>query len=280
MWQGYQLYAGGRYDRVGSTLINPNALASFMGICAIALISARRLVAQRRWRVFAWSVIALAILTLFMSLSRAGMIAFSVGLVLLVASTGKKLTLKKTLTVAVVASVVAFSVYSLVRSYRVQKETAQQGGRQGDSTDIGQAMEDFTRYEAAVFALQEWREHPLFGIGFSTFAAINYEKNGFYITTHDTFLQLLVGTGLIGMILAIYIVKQLWEKLPKQGKILFLPTLGCAAVNSLFGDFLGAIELMTAVALVYILCEHFGEVDDLGSHEIGHLALGNVESKI
>jgi O-antigen ligase len=263
MWQGYQLSASGKYDRVGSTLINPNALASFMSICAIALISARRLVATTRWRLFVWSVVALASLVLFLSLSRAGLIAFSAGLVLLWATAGRKLTLKRAVTVAIVSCVVALSVYTLVRSFRVQKETAQRGGRQEAATEIGQSMEDFTRYEAATFALKQWSEHPLFGIGFSTFAAVNYEKTGFYVTTHDTLLQLLVGTGLVGIALVAYMVKQLWSGIQKQARILFLPTAGCVAVNSLFIDFLGAIEVMAAVSLVYFLCKHFGEADRL-----------------
>jgi O-antigen ligase len=261
IWQGYQLYASGKYDRVGSTLINPNALASFMSICAIALISARRLVATRKWRVFVWSVVALASLTVFLSLSRAGMIAFSAGLVLLWATAGRKLTLKRAVAVAVVSCVVAVSVYTLVRTYRVQQASAQMGERQESSTDIAQSMEDFTRYEAAAFALQEWSEHPLFGIGFSTVATVNYEKTGFYATTHNTLLQLLVGTGLVGIALVAYIVKQLWRGFHKQARILFLPTVGCVAVNSMFGDFFGAIELMAAVSLVYFLCKYFAEAD-------------------
>jgi O-antigen ligase len=255
VWQGYGIRANDGFDRVGSTLINPNALASFMGVCAIALISGRRLLPGRRWKIFVWSVFAIATLALLMSLSRAGLMAFLVGLILTWATKDGKLTLKKTAIVAGISFLVVLSVYTFLRTYRIQQAAAQTGDDIQTHTEIAQSMEDFTRYEAATFSLQQWSEHPLFGIGFETLAAVNYEKNGFYVTTHDTILQLLVGTGLVGVSLISYTFKQLWVGLPKDFRILFSPIGVSVAVNSLFGDFLGAIEMMAAVAIAYQMCK-------------------------
>jgi len=255
VWQGYSIRANDGFERVGSTLINPNFLASFMSVCAITLISGRRLLPSRRWKILIWSVFAIATLALLVSLSRAGLMAFLVGLILIWATKDGKLTLKKTAIVAGISFLVVLSVYTFLRTYRIQQAAAQTGDDIQTHTEIAQSMEDFTRYEAATFSLQQWSEHPLFGIGFETLAAVNYQKNGFYITTHNTILQLLVGTGLVGMFLISYTFKQLWVGLPKDARILFFPIGVSVAVNSLFGDFLGAIEMMGAVAIAYQACK-------------------------
>ena len=255
VWQGYSIRANDGFDRVGSTLINPNTLASFMSVCAITLISGRRLLPSGRWKILMWSVFGIATLALLMSLSRAGLMAFLVGLILAWATKDGRLTVKRTAIVAGISFLVVLSGYAFLRTYRIQQAAAQIGDDAQTRTEIAQSMEDFTRYEAATFSLQQWSKHPFFGIGFETLAAVNYQKNGFYITTHDTFLQLLVGTGLVGTALIIYIFKRLCAGLDKEAGIFFFPIAASVAVNSLFGDFLGAIEIIGAVAIAFQCCK-------------------------
>lgn len=256
LWQAYQLYSNGQYDRVGSTLVNPNFLASYMNLCALAFIATRGHAQSRRWRLFVLAVIVLTMAALLLSLSRAGIIAFFAGLTLLWATSGGKITIRKTVFVAVVSGITLFAAFSILRAYRTHVEQAQMNPGQESLTEISQSMEDFTRYEAATFGLQQLVGHPLFGIGFELMAQKNYDEKGFYVTTHNTFLQLLVGTGLIGTVLATYIAKQLWTNLDRSAKILFLPVLGCVAANSLFADFLGAVEMMVGLAVAYIFCKY------------------------
>jgi O-antigen ligase len=261
IWQGAQFYANDQYGRIGSTLINPNFLASYMSVCVMTLLSTRRLVDNQRWRIFVWSVSAAATLAVILSFSRAGMIAFLIGLVLLWATASGKFSVKKAILVAIVIVVASLSAYTGLRAYRIQRAADQMKPGQESLTEISQSMEDLTRYEAATFSLRELADHPLIGIGFGTLAAVNYQQNGFYVTTHNTPLQLLVGTGIVGMLLVAYIGKQLWRKLDKSGRALFLPVAGCFAINSLFADFLAAIEMLVPLALAYMFCRYCSRPD-------------------
>jgi O-antigen ligase len=261
IWQGYQSYANDQYGRIGSTMINPNFLASYMGICAMGLLSARHVIDTRQWRIFVWSVSAAATLALILSFSRAGLMAFAVGSLLLWATASGKFSFKKAALVATVSVVMALSAYTVLRTYRIQRAAAQMKQGQESLVEVSQSMEDFTRYEAATFALEQWVDHPWFGIGFETFAAVNYQEKGFFVTTHNTLLQLLVGTGVIGVLLMLYVAKQVWARLRNRGKMLFLPALGCFIINSMFADFFGAIEMMAAISLAYLFCFYQIEAD-------------------
>lgn len=258
IWQGYELFAGGQFDRVGSTLINPNALASFLGMSVIALISTRKLVDRRGWKIFIWPVIVMASFVVLLSLSRAGIMALLVGFILVWATAGGRFTAKRAAIVGAVASLVLFSSYALVRAYRIGQGAAQLSEGEEARVEVAQSMEDFTRYEAATFSLQRWSEHPLFGIGFSTLAAVNYQKNGLYITTHNTILQLFVGTGLFGLALSAYTISQLWKGL-EANRVVFLPAAGFVAINSFFIDLLGALEMMAAISVAYLACRRFAD---------------------
>lgn len=255
VWQAYTIQTNNTFDRVGSTLINPNALASFMNVSAITFLSASRVLPTRRWQIFRWSVFSLSSLALLLSLSRAALIAFFIGLLLVWATARGVLSAKRTIIILGLSLLMAVGVYTAVRSYRIEQAAAQISDVEQRRTEIAQSMEDFTRYEAAMFSLDKWTQHPMLGIGFETLAAVNYEKNGFYITTHDTILQLLVGTGLLGTVLVGYILMTLWSGLTKHAKILLIPIVTSVGVNSLFIDFLGVLDMMGAVALAYLFCK-------------------------
>lgn len=260
LWQAWQLYSSGQYDRVGSALINPNFLAAYVNLCAIGFIALHGYYKSRRWFFFSLSVMVFAIVALLLSLSRAGIIAFFAGLTLLWATRGGRITVRRTAFVIVLSGLILLAAFSILRMYRTQMEKAQMNPGQESLTEISQSMEDFTRYEAAMYGLQQIVQHPLLGIGFELMAAKNYDEKGFYVTTHNTFLQLLVGTGLVGTLLAFYIAKQLWANLEKSERILFLPVVGCVAANSLFADFLGAIEMMIGLAVIYMFCKYHSQV--------------------
>jgi hypothetical protein len=56
---------------------------------------------------------------------------------------------------------------------------------------------------------------------------------------------------LLGTLLAI-----LARGLRKPGRVLYLPVAGCFLVNSLFGDNLQSIDVLTIPALMYAFCRH------------------------
>jgi len=137
--------------------------------------------------------------------------------------------------------------------YRQQVTFSSDPGR-ADLATASQAEEDFTRLEAALYAVELIGDHPILGSGFGTFAASNYNVNGFYVATHNTWLQLFAGTGAVGTILLGILLAILARSLRKRGRVLYLPVAGCFLVNSLFGDYLQSIDVLTILALMYVFC--------------------------
>jgi O-Antigen ligase len=247
LWEKFLASNAGQL-RIGSTLINPNTLGAYAGLCGITLLMARRLVDRRSWRFFIGAVFLLSVTAVVLSLSRAAMLAQAPALVLLWATREGKINAKRILAAAAISVLMMAILVTAVRGVRVGADAGSQR-----STEIAQSMEDFTRYEAATYSLKQWSEHPLFGVGFMLFPGINYQNTGFNITTHDTVLQLLVGTGLVGMVLLSYTATQLWKQLSKTGRFAFLPVFLGFFINSLFGDFAQALELATVLSIAYLV---------------------------
>ena len=67
-----------------------------------------------------------------------------------------------------------------------------------DSATVNQGVEDLSRLEAALYAIDLIEQHPVFGSGIGTFAATNYKNTGNYVANHDTYLEILTGTGVVG----------------------------------------------------------------------------------
>jgi O-Antigen ligase len=253
LWERFFASTGSQL-RIGSTLINPNVLGAYAGLCAITLLMARRLVDKRSWRLFIGAVFFLSVTAVFLSLSRASALALAPGLVLLWATRGSRINAKRILAAVAISALVMAILFAAIRGFRVGAAAASER-----STEIEQSMEDFTRYEAATYSLEQWTKHPLFGVGFMLFAGINYQNTGFYVTTHDTVLQLLVGTGLFGIVLLGYIAAQLWKKLSKAGRFAFLPVVVCFFINSLFGDHAQALELTVVLSIAYLVANRTWE---------------------
>ena len=76
------------------------------------------------------------------------------------------------------------------------------------------------------------------------------------MTTHNTWLELLAGTGAVGTILLGTLVWSLALGLRKAGRILYLPVAGCFLVSSLFGDYLQSIDVIVILAVMYVFSWH------------------------
>jgi len=257
LWERLFASTGPQLVRIGSTLINPNSLGAYASLCAITLLMARRLVDKRSWRLFVAAGVVLSATAVFLSLSRASALALAPALVLPWATKGSKINAKRIL-VALATSVLMMAfLATAIRGFRVQSGGADAASQR--KTDISQALDDFTRFEAATYSLKTWSEHPLFGVGFMLFPGINYQDTGFNLSTHDTVLELLVGTGLFGMVLLAYITAQLWKRLSKAGRFAFIPVIIGFFINSLFGDFVQAFELTTVLSIAYLVAKRTQE---------------------
>jgi hypothetical protein len=253
LWERFFASTGSQL-RIGSTLINPNTLGAYASVCGITLLMARRLVDKRSWRLFVGAVFLLSVTAVVLSLSRASALALAPAVVLLWATRGSKINAKKILAAVAISVLTMAILVTAIRGFRVGAAPASER-----STEIEQSMEDFTRYEAATYSLEQWIEHPVFGVGFMLFPEINYQNTGFYATTHDTVLELLVGTGLAGIVLLAYITTQLWKKLSKAGRFAVLPVIVCFVINSLFGDLAQLLELTTVLSIAYLVAKRTQE---------------------
>ena len=124
--------------------------------------------------------------------------------------------------------------------------------RQDRATQFGQAVSDLGRLEAGLYALRLIKESPGLGVGFATFTARNYNENGIYLATHDTYLQLLTGTGIVGALLVGLLFYQLLRRISGRLRLFLLPTGLCFLVNAGFGDYMHAIDIFVVMAIAYV----------------------------
>jgi O-antigen ligase len=246
----YQVYVGGLYQRVGSTFINANMLAAYMGLSTSILLQVHRSL-QGRLRTATLVASGLCFTVTFLALSRAGISALLISILLLWATRDGVLRVGKMMLSVGVALLVAFAVVSYVRSVRVSVGSSE-SRTEVNLTAVSQAAEDYTRLEAAQYSLRLWSEYPWFGVGLGTFVAFNYKTNGIYVTTHNTFLQILVGTGIVGSLCVLFVGWGFWATLRPRAKLLFLPTLTCYLAGAFFGDHVEAIELIVVLILAYL----------------------------
>jgi len=115
-----------------------------------------------------------------------------------------------------------------------------------------QNVEDGTRLEAAQFSLDQWLTNPILGVGLNTIAARNYIQNGLYVTSHDTYLEILAGTGMCGALLLVFVSVYCIRTLPAPRRRLLLPALAQLALCSFFGDYLQSIELIVLFSILFV----------------------------
>jgi hypothetical protein len=256
VWQAFTNYAMGKGDRVSATLDNPNYLATNLALASTGFLLVARRQRDRVSAIFFWGCAVAALVGTALTLSRAGIMSALVGWVLVYATRTGRLEYRRALLIfAVVALIAGAGAGAYLFNYR-QAVTFSEDPNKADLADVTQAAEDLSRLEAALYAVQLIREHPVLGSGFATFPARNYYANGFYVTTHNTWLELLAGTGAVGTILLGTLVWSLACGLHKPGRILYLPVAGCFLVNSLFGDYLQSIDVIVILTVTYAFSWH------------------------
>jgi hypothetical protein len=251
VWQACTTYGEGAAGRIVATLGNANHLATNLALASTSLLLMGR--RERGWfRAFLLVSAAAALLGTVLTLSRTGTVSVLVGWALVYVTRSGRIEYRKAVPIfAVVALVAGLGVGIYLANYR-QQVTFSDDPNAIDMASAQQAAEDLSRLEAALYAIQVIGEHPVLGAGFGTFAARNYNANGFYVETHDTLLQVLTGSGVVGAVLLGILVWTLARSLGKPGRILYLPVAGCFALSALFGDYLQSIDVMVILALMYL----------------------------
>jgi O-antigen ligase len=254
-------YAEGGGGRIEGLFGNPNYLAGYLALSVSILLLFRNSLRadQMRSRRFLRITIALASLCCVATFSRGGITA-----IVLAASLnwflreGSKLTARRIvlalLPVAVTAVALTTAQLMSVRfhvSYSSDPNTT-------DLAALNQSFEDLTRLEAALYALDLFTQHPVFGSGIGTFAATNYQNTGNFVANHDTYLEILTGTGIVGLLLIARVLWVLAAALTRAQRRSLAPVLGVVLAVGATTDLVQALEFFGALAVAYSFSLYIG----------------------
>jgi O-antigen ligase len=186
-----------------------------------------------------------------------GAIACLIGLALTIQVTrvGKTVNWK-----LIAASVVVLTIMmGLTRSYLASVRNTHPDAGETRIAAMSQELEDLTRLEALQFSVQQFLEEPVFGVGFSTIAERNYAANGLFVTSHNTYAQVLAGTGLVGGALIVLAIVGVFRRIPPSMTKYLIPLSAEVGFCAFFGDFLQSIELFVIVAVLLAVLRQFGQ---------------------
>ena len=250
--------AGGR---IPGTLGNPNFFAAYLAISAtVATVAWRLKIGSRFWQALA---VTTATVVCILTFSRMGIVAccMGVGLALQIRRAGEILNWKLICSgVAVALATGVLSGNYLVETRRSVSYSNAKDVSTEQLGQLGQAVNDWSRLEAAEFGLQEWIDNPVWGVGLATLAARNYMANGIYVTTHNSFIQMLSGSGLVGTVLFALALISLLSTVSVTEKRFVIPVIVEFGACCLFADFLGSIEIFVMWAILIALLRQPGEV--------------------
>jgi O-antigen ligase len=241
--------AGESATRISGSSGNPNYFAAYLALGAVVMFLCWRLKfpGSRLYLLATITTTAACILTF----SRMGTVACLLGLTLTVQLTRIRKAVNWKL---IVLSVIALTVLvGLTRSYIAYVRNSLPNAGNSDRTDLAvasQEAEDLTRLEAVQFAFQQFLEQPVFGVGFATIAERNYAATGLYVTTHDTYAQILAGTGIVGGALIVLMVTSVFGSLSQTARRYAVPAAAELAFCSFFIDLLQSIEMFVILAIL------------------------------
>lgn len=258
LFQASASYMSGQPSpRIPGTIGNPNYFAAYLSLGATCMVLVWRANAIHRHLVLIAG--AIAVLTCVLTLSRMGIVACFLGIAMasLIKASGRlfnwKLVFALSLAVALSAGLALGYIADIRRSI-----TYSDNERQNQAALLAQGGEDLSRLEALKFSWGVWMDNPVFGAGLSTIAARNYRVNGLFVTSHDTYLQILAGTGAAGGILILCSLISLIRSLPSYARRLMLPAIAQFCVCSFFGDYLQSSELFVLFSVLFALALSIG----------------------
>jgi O-antigen ligase len=182
--------------RAVATLYGPAVLATLLGMGIVVAVAVLVWNGPERLRILAIVALAIGSPGLYFTLTRGPIIATVMGVVaVLLTRTKTRLLAAVTFVLAVV--VIAAS-WGRITSSTVYRERA----KNSENVQV-RVLLDRTSWKLA-------KEKPLFGWGYNSFndaaasagfAAVSVDKYGAVITSHNTFLTVLVNQGIVGLVL-------------------------------------------------------------------------------
>jgi hypothetical protein len=248
-------FTGDVAARIPGTLGNPNYFAAYLSIGATVMVLFCRLGVLNR--AFGITACVVASITCLFTLSRMGTVACLLGVsfALLIRREGRLIDLRLLTALGVIGAIsigLAVGYFAEVR----RSLTFSTNPNQAEVASMVQQAEDLSRLEAVQFAWRTWEENSVFGAGINTIAARNFNVEGMYVTTHDTYLQVLAGTGMAGLLLIAAAVMSLIRSVPQSARRYLLPLLAVLGLCSFFGDFLQSIDIFVLFAVLFALLQH------------------------
>jgi cell shape-determining protein MreD len=241
-----QARSGSLVDRISGTTGNPNSSAAHLAVAAIVMLMCWRLKLPHRWLYM--MAVLMGVTACILTFSRMGIVACLIGLMLTIQVTraGKTVNWK----MVAVSILLVTIVMGAARGYLASVRNTHPSETDTESAEVSQEIADLTRLEALQFSARTFLERPIFGAGFGTIAARNYATNGIYVTSHDTYAQVLAGTGLVGAVLVLLIIVGIQRSLPESMKKYLIPFGAAFGFCGFFGDFLQSIELLVALGIL------------------------------
>ncbi|MBI3554478.1 MAG: O-antigen ligase family protein [Elusimicrobia bacterium] len=185
--------------------LNENFIATVLDLSiAMAIYLAGRTGARRSARLLYWAYVPAAVLGVFLSGSRAGIIALCAGLVMIAIT----LSLRRTKTaVALMLSVGSAAAFLP----RIVPEGVFQRLAEGSRAETFQI-----RIQLWKAGFQYFADHPFFGCGTYNFKFSVSPRAGEVLVAHNTFISLLVEGGLVGFLT----MTAFWFYLARMGSFL------------------------------------------------------------
>jgi hypothetical protein len=241
--QATSLYGTGQpTDRISGTLGNPNYFAVYLSLGATVTVVCWRV--NIGSRVLAIVSTIIAVVTCILTFSRAGTVICFLGLILAmqIRTTGKVFNCRLLVSLAVMLTLAVGLTVGYLNGMR-RTLTYSADPNQETVATLLQESGDLARFESATFALEQWLGQPLWGVGLATLAARNYSANGLYVTTHDTYAQVLAGTGIIGAGLIASAIVSLIRSVSNQLRRYMIPGGATLGLCFFFVDCLQSIEM-------------------------------------
>lgn len=237
-------------ERITGPLGHQNLLGCFLAISAtmILMLQVQGLLSRR----YSYFVLLLAWVGCALALSRASIIAATVGYLLhWFCTCSSPHRIRRLIVGSLSVLAVSLLLAATITEARLQL-LMQHDARHEKAAQFSQSLSDLGRLEASLFAVNLFEQHPVFGAGIGTFAARNYNGNGIYLATHDTYLEVLTETGLLGAALLTLSICLLWRGLPRANRILLLPAAATCCLNAALIDYLYLMSIFLALAIAYL----------------------------
>ncbi len=209
-------------SRVSGTLGSPNPAAAYLAMSMAIALSVLLSDARRSDRCLALIGFLAAIVPMICTLSRGGWLSLLLSSVVVIAYAGKRVPKK-----AIAACVLALVLVAIPFAGTIQERLV------GD--DNGSAA---SRMPLNQLAITMAKEHPLLGVGANNFPVamtpeVAHSGADFLYAVHNTYLLVLVETGIGGLIAFLWFLGATLNQARKAWRLqcpaLALPALGCGA---------------------------------------------------